>query len=57
MHQPTTRQYPDAWHAAQDAQERAWLNDWMQGRICPNTLTPHPTTGHAGPALTTTPRP
>lgn len=30
--------YPDAWHAAEDDQERAWLDDWMRGRICSVTL-------------------
>jgi hypothetical protein len=40
MPQPTTTRYSDAWHAAQDAQERAWLDDWMRGRICPTTLAP-----------------
>ena len=44
MPQPTTSQYTDAWHAAEDAQERAWLDDWMRGRICPTTLTPLPAT-------------
>jgi hypothetical protein len=52
--QPTTASlHPDAWHAAEDAQERAWLDDWMRGRICPITLEPR--TGHTPegrPALT-----
>lgn len=52
MPQPT--QYPDAWHNAQDAQERAWLDDWMRGRICPATLDTCPTHQPATePALTT----
>lgn len=35
MPQPTTASlYPDAWHAAEDAQERAWLDDWIRGRVC-----------------------
>lgn len=38
MPHTATRQYPDAWHAAEDAQERAWLDDWMRGRICAVTL-------------------
>ena len=38
MPQPTANRYPDAWHAAQDAQEQAWLNDWIRGRICLATL-------------------
>ncbi|WP_211303368.1 hypothetical protein, partial [Streptomyces milbemycinicus] len=46
MPQPTTT-HSAAWHAAEDAQERAWLDDWMRGRICPTTLTPLPTAGPA----------
>lgn len=40
MPQPTTP-YSQAWHDAQDAEERAWLDAWMRGRICPTTLHPH----------------
>jgi hypothetical protein len=37
--QPTTAsRYPDAWHVAEDAQERAWLDDWMRGRVCASSL-------------------
>ncbi|QLJ06777.1 hypothetical protein HZZ00_37755 (plasmid) [Streptomyces sp. NEAU-sy36] len=53
--QPTTSStYPDAWHAAEAAQETAWLNDWVRGRICPATLTARPdrTPADAVPALT-----
>lgn len=39
MPQPTTaHRYPDAWHAAEDAQERAWMDEFMRGRICLATL-------------------
>lgn len=38
MPQPTTNRCPDAWHAAEDAQEQAWLDDWIRGLICPVTL-------------------
>ena len=39
MPQPTTaNRYPDAWHNAQDAQEQAWLDGWIRGRVCPATL-------------------
>ena len=35
MPQPTpASRYPDAWHNAEDARERAWLDDWMRGRLC-----------------------
>lgn len=49
-----------AWHAAEDAQERAWLDDWMRGRICPICLTACPrTVPELGsvPPLATTGRP
>ncbi|CAK7288588.1 hypothetical protein [Streptomyces misionensis] len=40
MPQPTTATlYPDAWHAAEAAQETAWLDDWARGRVCPATVT------------------
>jgi hypothetical protein len=45
MPQPTTARYTDAWHAAEDALERAWLDDWMRGRICPTTLENRPAQG------------
>jgi hypothetical protein len=36
---PTTAsRYPDAWHHAEEDQERAWLDDWMRGLVCPVTL-------------------
>ena len=56
MPQPTTaHRYPDAWHAAQDAQEQAWLDDWIRGRICAVTLDVCPARQPAAaePALTT----
>ena len=37
--QPTTASlYPDAWHAAEEDQERAWLDDWLRGRVCTRSL-------------------
>jgi hypothetical protein len=37
--QPTiASQYSDTWHAAEDDQERAWLDDWMRGRVCTHSL-------------------
>lgn len=55
MPQPATVRYPDAWHAAEDAQEQAWLNDWVRGRICAVTLKVCPAKQPATvvPALTT----
>ncbi|MFG2359454.1 hypothetical protein [Streptomyces sp. NPDC048521] len=39
MPQPTTAsRYPDAWHAAEEDQEQAFLDDWIRGRICMATL-------------------
>lgn len=55
MPQPTTVScYPDAWHTAENAQERAWLDDWIRGRVCPATLTVYPAAEPAGatPVLT-----
>jgi hypothetical protein len=46
----TTSRYSDAWHAAQDAAERAWLDAWMRGRICPTTLQPYPAPESTVPA-------
>jgi hypothetical protein len=54
--QPTTASlYPDAWHAAEDAQERSWLDDWMRGRICARSLEvcPAKDAAPAVPSLTT----
>ena len=55
MPHTTTSLYPDAWHNAEDAQERAWLDDWMRGRICHVTLEVCPAQEPADvvPALTT----
>lgn len=39
MPQPTAPRYSDVWHAEQDAEERAWLDAWMRGTVCPVTLT------------------
>ncbi|MFD8839774.1 hypothetical protein [Streptomyces griseofuscus] len=50
MPQPTTTRYPDAWHAAETAQELAWLDDWVRGRICPAALTVCPARKPADPA-------
>ncbi|MYW49627.1 hypothetical protein [Streptomyces sp. SID161] len=50
--QPTIRQYPDTWHAAEEDQERAWLDDWMRGRVCPATLQVCSRTTATVPALT-----
>lgn len=41
MPHPTTSRYTPAWHNAEDAQERAWLDDWMAGGINPHTLRPY----------------
>jgi hypothetical protein len=38
MPQHATR-YDTAWHDAEDAWERAWLDAWMRGVLCPVTLT------------------
>lgn len=38
MSQPTASLYPDAWHAAEHDREQAWLNDWMCGQVCADTL-------------------
>jgi hypothetical protein len=40
--------YTDAWHHAEDAQERAWLDAWMRGHINPTTLSPHEDPASAG---------
>ncbi|MFB8182680.1 hypothetical protein ACFC8N_43155 [Streptomyces sp. NPDC055966] len=57
MPQPTAHRYPDAWHNAEDAQEQAWLDDWIRGRICVVTLDVCPArqpSAAADPALTST---
>ncbi|MEZ7005627.1 hypothetical protein [Streptomyces sp. AD55] len=41
MPQPTTAtRYPDAWHAREKADERAWLDQWTRGLINTHTLQP-----------------
>jgi hypothetical protein len=35
MRQPTTGQYPDTWHAEQEADERAWLDQWARAERTP----------------------
>jgi hypothetical protein len=49
-----TRRYTNAWHHAQDDQERAWLDDWISGRVCAVTLETCPAQqpAPAVPALT-----
>jgi len=38
MPQPTTAsQYPHAWHAEQEADERAWLDQWAQAEQTPES--------------------
>lgn len=56
MPQPTTSRYPDAWHAAEDVQEQAWLNDWIRGLVCPVTLKVCSRTEPAALSLVTTGR-
>lgn len=51
MPQPTANRYPDAWHNAEDAQEQAWLDDWIRGRICAVTLEVCPAQGTMPPVV------
>ncbi|MGV9278134.1 hypothetical protein [Streptomyces griseosporeus] len=52
MPHPThTSRYSQAWHDAQDTEERDWLDAWMRGRIDPTTLHPHERPTPAAPAL------
>ncbi|MFE6412632.1 hypothetical protein ACFVOR_37495 [Streptomyces sp. NPDC057837] len=45
-------QYPDAWHALEEADERAWLDQWARLHLIPVTPRPEPTTAPT-PALAT----
>jgi hypothetical protein len=38
MLEPAADRYSDTWHAVQAVEERAWLDDWIRGDICPTTL-------------------
>lgn len=42
MPQPATTasHYPDAWHAAEETEERAWLDQWARIHLIP--VTPEP---------------
>jgi len=40
MPQPTITRYPDAWHALEEADERAWLDQWARLHLIP--ITPEP---------------
>jgi hypothetical protein len=52
---PTTvSRYTDAWHAAQEADERAWLDQWARLHLIPVTHQPEPA---PAPALATAGRP
>ncbi|MFF7335365.1 hypothetical protein [Streptomyces sp. NPDC008150] len=38
-------QYTPAWHAHEEAEERAWLDQWAQLHLIPNTEPPVPVPG------------
>jgi hypothetical protein len=43
MPQPTTPlRYTPAWHAAEEADERAWLDQWAELHLIPVTPQPEP---------------
>lgn len=49
----TPRLYTPAWHAAQEVDERAWLDDWARLHLIPVTPEPQPATAAPAPSLTT----
>ena len=58
MPQPTTGQrYTQAWHDAQEADERLWLDQWARLYLIPVTTRPEPATTPAGPARVLAGRP
>lgn len=46
---------PDAWHHAEEDQERAFLDDWMRGLICTVSLEVCPARRPVGIAQALTP--
>jgi hypothetical protein len=54
MPQPTASRYTPAWHAAQEADERAWLDDWARLHLIPVTEHPEPPTAAPVPHLAST---
>lgn len=59
MPQPalTAHHHTDAWHAAQEADERSWLDQWARLHLIPVTPEPQPDTAALAPSLTTAGRP
>lgn len=45
----TAERYTPAWHVLEEADERAWLDQWAQLHLVP--ITPHPEPAAAAPAL------
>lgn len=43
-HPTTALRHAPAWHAAQEADERAWLDQWAQLHLIPVTPQPEPLT-------------
>jgi len=37
MPQPATTRYPAAWHALEEADERAWLDQWARAERTPGS--------------------
>ena len=37
MPQPATTRYPAAWHTLEEADERAWLDQWARLHLIPTT--------------------
>ena len=55
MPQPTTAsRYTPAWHTAEAADERAWLDDWARLHLIPVVEHPEPHTAAPVPPLATT---
>ncbi|MFF7190575.1 hypothetical protein ACFZAR_36395 [Streptomyces sp. NPDC008222] len=50
----TTSQYTPAWHATQEADERAWLDQWARLHLIPVIEHPEPPTAAPVPSLATT---
>ena len=52
MQQPQPLTWPSGLHALAEADERAWLNQWVRGQACPTTLQPRTQSAPApAPAL------
>jgi hypothetical protein len=52
-HPTTAERYTHAWHTAQEADERAWLDQWARLHLIPAHEHPEPTQAAPVPSLAT----